>query len=109
VFYSGDAKNIETEAWKALCAYAPMSGEPVKTWVEDWREGLPQYMLGHQARLARIKKHLKGFPDMYLDGSSFSGMSISDCVRIGRELAQKIVSSLQDSASAVQSITERAA
>jgi oxygen-dependent protoporphyrinogen oxidase len=64
-----------------------------------WRHPLsmPQYLVGHDARIRRIKTALDGFPTLALAGSAYHGVGISDCVRSGEEAAEKIVDHFNDS------------
>jgi oxygen-dependent protoporphyrinogen oxidase len=64
-----------------------------------WRHPLsmPQYLVGHDARIRRIKTALNGFPTLALAGSAYHGVGISDCVRSGEEAAEKIVDHFNDS------------
>ncbi len=61
-----------------------------------WRHPLsmPQYHVGHEARIRRIETALKQFSSLALAGSAYHGVGIPDCVRTGEEAAEKIVSYL---------------
>lgn len=41
---------------------------------------IPQYQVGHQARLDRIQRALKAHPGLTLAGNAFRGVSLNDCV-----------------------------
>lgn len=58
-----------------------------------WRHprSMPQYHVGHAARIQRIENCLDRFPTIALAGSAYHGVGISDCVRTGEEAAEKIV------------------
>jgi protoporphyrinogen/coproporphyrinogen III oxidase len=58
-----------------------------------WRHpnSMPQYQVGHQARVQRIETALSGFPTLALAGSAYHGVGISDCVRSGEEAAEKVL------------------
>jgi len=57
-----------------------------------WRhpESMPQYHVGHDARVSRIETALQKFPTLALAGSAYHGVGISDCVRTGEEAAEKV-------------------
>lgn len=49
---------------------------------------IPQYLVGHADRLARIEKQLKNFPGLLLTGNAFRGVSLNDCVLNALETAR---------------------
>ena len=57
-----------------------------------WRHpnSMPQYHVGHEARVKRIEAALQPFPTLALAGSAYHGVGISDCVRTGEEAAEKV-------------------
>jgi oxygen-dependent protoporphyrinogen oxidase len=58
-----------------------------------WRHpnSMPQYHVGHEARVKRIETALQQFPTLALAGSAYHGVGISDCVRTGEEAAETII------------------
>jgi oxygen-dependent protoporphyrinogen oxidase len=56
---------------------------------------MPQYHVGHEARIGRIETSLQPFPTLALAGSAYHGVGISDCVRTGEVAAEKIVNHLE--------------
>jgi oxygen-dependent protoporphyrinogen oxidase len=46
-----------------------------------WSEGIPQYTVGHQGRLERIKTAIDRIPGLSLVGNYFAGVGVSDCLR----------------------------
>ena len=55
---------------------------------------MPQYHVGHQARVQRIEAALRQFPTLALAGSAYHGVGISDCVRTGEEAAENTVAAV---------------
>ena len=51
---------------------------------------MPQYHVGHDARIQRIEAALQKFPTLALAGSAYHGVGISDCVRTGEAAADKV-------------------
>jgi oxygen-dependent protoporphyrinogen oxidase len=45
------------------------------------RQAIPQYTLGHCARLARLQSRLSTHPGLLLTSSAYQGLSLDDCVR----------------------------
>lgn len=49
--------------------------------------GLPQYRVGHTARLARIAEGLGALPGLRLTGNSYRGLAVNACIAEARALA----------------------
>jgi protoporphyrinogen/coproporphyrinogen III oxidase len=64
--------------------------EPDETRVSRWPQAMAQYAVGHLERVARIRAHVDTLPRLHLVGNAYDGIGISDCIRLGREAAQKI-------------------
>jgi oxygen-dependent protoporphyrinogen oxidase len=64
-----------------------------------WRHpnSMPQYHIGHPARVQRIEQALSQFPNLALAGSAYHGVGIADCVRSGEEAAEKVFDRLLNS------------
>lgn len=63
-------------------------GEPVALRVFKHESAIPQYVVGHHARLAAIDSQLMRHPNLYVCGASYRGVSVNDCVKSGRAIAQ---------------------
>jgi protoporphyrinogen/coproporphyrinogen III oxidase len=57
--------------------------------------GIPQYTVGHAARLERIEGVLAGFPGLFLAGNSYRGVSVNACIEDASPLALRVVEHLQ--------------
>jgi oxygen-dependent protoporphyrinogen oxidase len=55
---------------------------------------MPQYHVGHQARIQQIEAQLAKFPSLALAGNAYHGVGIADCVRTGEEAAERIINRL---------------
>jgi oxygen-dependent protoporphyrinogen oxidase len=71
-------------------AFLGIDAEPVLTRVHRWPGGMPQYVLGHPERLARIERALQEHPGLALAGAAYRGVGIPDCIQSG-ELAAEVV------------------
>ena len=72
-----------------------IEGEPATTVVSRWKNAMPQYTVGHEAKIERVKAELyEHFPTVKLAGSSFEGISIPECVEQGRNVANEILSEM---------------
>ena len=58
-----------------------------------WRlpNSMPQYTVGHEARVAEIEEHLKAMPGLHVVGNAYYGIGIPNCVKMAREIAGSIV------------------
>jgi oxygen-dependent protoporphyrinogen oxidase len=72
---------------------APLLGicqEPVFSNVTIWPRALPQYNLGHTARLAVLEQLRGQFPGLYFAGNYLNGPAIGTCVEEALKIADEI-------------------
>jgi oxygen-dependent protoporphyrinogen oxidase len=67
----------------------PLTGEPLFTRVYRWPRSMAQYTVGHRERISTIEGRLKETLGFYLAGNAYSGIGIPDCVRMGRQVAER--------------------
>jgi oxygen-dependent protoporphyrinogen oxidase len=80
-----DAELIQT----SLAALRPLLGierDPLLTRVYRWARGNAQHEVGHLNRMAAIDRALARHPGVFLTGSGFRGVGITDCVADGRKV-----------------------
>lgn len=53
--------------------------------------GIPQYTIGHVARLARIDARLRAHPGLYVCGNSYRGISVNACVAEAPATAERVL------------------
>ena len=63
-----------------LGALAGIRGTPVHTEVHRYPAGMPQYTVGHLARVARIRNALAACPGLAVTGAPYGGVGIPDCI-----------------------------
>ncbi len=97
--WAGDSGAMEAEdpvlirrSVEALRPLLGLRGDPVRTWVHRWPQGMPQYTVGHLERLRAIEGALRAFPGLLLTGASYRGVGIPDLIRQARETATKLLS-----------------
>jgi oxygen-dependent protoporphyrinogen oxidase len=56
-----------------------------------WKNSMPQYLVGHVARMAQLDQTLSGYPSLQLCGAAYSGVGIPQCVRSGKKAAQRLI------------------
>lgn len=71
--------------------------QPAEAKVIRWPRAMPQYTVGHAARLRRIEKHLARLPGVFLAGAAYRGIGLTACIQQGREAADKAVEYLSAS------------
>ncbi|MFJ1656712.1 protoporphyrinogen oxidase [Streptomyces sp. NPDC088337] len=57
-----------------------LDATPLETRVTRWTDGLPQYPVGHHARVARIREHVGKLPGLAVCGAVYDGVGIPACV-----------------------------
>ena len=62
--------------------------------IRHWR-GIPQYTIGHQARLDRIEAALAAHPGLFLAGNSYRGVSINACIEDAPRVARRVADHLR--------------
>jgi len=57
-----------------------LDATPLETRVVRWTDGLPQYPVGHHARVARIREHVAKLPGLAVCGAQYDGVGIPACI-----------------------------
>ena len=77
-----------------LATATGLSARPVDTEVTRWIGGLPQYPVGHLARVARIRDEVAELPGLRVCGAAYDGVGIPACVAGAHRAADEIVRDL---------------
>jgi protoporphyrinogen/coproporphyrinogen III oxidase len=56
-----------------------------------WKQGIPQYLLGHGQKVQAIMESVKQQEGLYLTGNAFYGVGVNDCVREAKRTANAVV------------------
>lgn len=73
-----------------------ITGEPRRLPIKRYELAIPQYVIGHAARIAKLEAALETFPGLHLAGNYLHGVAIGDCIRQAEELAREIVNSTKE-------------
>ncbi len=73
----------------------PANAEPEHVQVSRWGRAMAQYAVGHQQRRQRIAGRVAALSGLRLAGNAYDGIGIPDCIRLGRQAAKEIVSSIR--------------
>jgi oxygen-dependent protoporphyrinogen oxidase len=89
-----DDKTMERTVRDELADLLGVRAQPLFACIRRHPNSMPQYHVGHEARVLRIENALSKFPGLALAGSAYHGVGISDCIRTGEEAAEKVVDHL---------------
>ncbi len=67
-----------------------LTAEPIFAINNRWPDSMPQYSVGHTARVAEIDARAAQIPGFSLIGNAFHGIGIPDCVRSAQKAAERI-------------------
>ncbi|MFI5975222.1 protoporphyrinogen oxidase [Streptomyces sp. NPDC051452] len=68
-----------------------LNAAPLATRVTRWTDGLPQYPVGHYARVARIREHVAKLPGLAVCGAQYDGVGIPACVASANAAADQLL------------------
>jgi oxygen-dependent protoporphyrinogen oxidase len=63
---------------------------PLFSTVYFWPKSMPQYVVGHAARINRLQAESDQLPGLHLAGNVFDGVGMPDCIRRAKEVAKHI-------------------
>ncbi|HEX3961259.1 MAG TPA: protoporphyrinogen oxidase [Trebonia sp.] len=73
-------------------------GGPVATRVARWSQALPQYTVGHQERVARIRTSVATQPGLAVCGAAYDGVGLGICMATARTAVGQVLNSLKQTA-----------
>ena len=85
---SGDV--VETELRQLM----GIRSDPLFAINSRWPDSMPQYTVGHTARVQEIEERIQAFDGLFLAGNAWHGIGIPDCVRTARLAAEACLASL---------------
>jgi len=104
---SGGSQNGEIVDWdderllaavrSELARTMAITAAPVFHSIVRWNRAIPQYHLGHLARLERIESRVVGLPGIFLGGNAYRGVALNDCVDSASDMAKRVASFLDSS------------
>ena len=69
---------------------AGVRAAPALQQVVRWERAIPQYTVGHLARVTRLEAALARWPGLHVSGNAVRGVGLADCVREAEVLAQRL-------------------
>ena len=91
-FLSGQDEPDPLAIHRELCDLSGLRAEPLFHRVFRWPRSMAQYEVGHAARIAQIQALAQKMPGLHLIGNAYTGIGIPDCIRMGKQAAEAIVS-----------------
>jgi len=73
-----------------LAATAGLTGRPLDTHVQRWGGGLPQYAVGHLARVVRVRAALAAQPGLAACGAAYDGVGIPAVIGSARQAVASV-------------------
>ncbi len=89
-----DEEGILARARAHLHRVLGIRGAPVFEAVARHPTGLPQYEVGHPARVDRAEAALHQLPGLYITGNAFRGIGVNNCTRDAHAVAGRVVRDL---------------
>jgi oxygen-dependent protoporphyrinogen oxidase len=83
-----DDGSLIVRARDALREALGVIAEPGLVRVSRWPASMPQYRVGHLARVDAIERRIAALPGLHLAGAAYRGVGIADCVRSGEAAAE---------------------
>lgn len=77
-----------------LFSITGLRAEPVDTHVQRWGGALPQYAVGHLARVARIRAAVAEVPGLAVCGASYDGVGVPACIGSAHKAADRVLAML---------------
>jgi oxygen-dependent protoporphyrinogen oxidase len=69
-------------------------GEPVFRRIVRWPRAIPQYNVGHLARVSRIELATAAHAGLFLTGNAYHGIALGDCAEQGEVVAARVAAFL---------------
>ena len=85
----GRAQQARAPGTCACCC--ELTGQPLWTDVARWPRSMPQYHVGHLARVARIEARVAKLHGLALAGNAYRGVGIPQCIHSGEAAAERVV------------------
>jgi oxygen-dependent protoporphyrinogen oxidase len=81
---------VNDELWELL----GIRKRPLFTRISRWSRTMPQYVIGHAQRVARIEDLAGTLPGLELAGNAYRGVGIPHCIRSGQQAAERLLGAI---------------
>jgi oxygen-dependent protoporphyrinogen oxidase len=83
-------EQLAAQVHRELSPLLGLRKEPVFSNVMIWNRAIPQYNLGHTARLAAVESLRTHFPGLFFSGNYLNGPAIGTCVEQAMQVADEV-------------------
>jgi protoporphyrinogen/coproporphyrinogen III oxidase len=83
-------EQLAAQVHRELTPLLGLRKQPVFTNVTIWQRAIPQYNLGHTARIAALESLRTRFPGLYFSGNYLNGPAIGTCVEHALKVADEV-------------------
>lgn len=87
---SKSPEELAAQVHRELAPLLNLRREPVFTNVTIWKRAIPQYNIGHTARITAIESLRTRFPGLYFSGNYWNGPAIGTCVEQALKVADEV-------------------
>lgn len=71
-----------------------ISAKPLFVQAAEWPKSMPQYHLGHRELVEIIDGMVADLPGLHVTGNAYHGIGIPDCIRIAKQVAERIAANV---------------
>jgi oxygen-dependent protoporphyrinogen oxidase len=71
-----------------------MVGPPLRRWIVRWPSAIAQYTVGHDSRIAAIRRLTAAHRGLHICGTAYDGVSFNDAIASGRTAGRAIAQEL---------------
>lgn len=89
-----DDQAVAAVAMKEVSHVMRISGGPIRQWICRWPAAIAQYTVGHDARIATIRRLTAGHRGLHFCGTAYDGVSFNEAIASGRKTARAIAQEL---------------
>ncbi len=85
-----DDSTIIANVCEGLYRMMNITVDPIASLIQRWPRAMPQYIVGHGARLEAIELSLEKYQGLHVTGAAYRGVGLAGCVAQAEQLARKI-------------------
>ncbi len=67
-----------------------ITAPPETVKIYRWKQGIPQFIVGHSATMDKIETELNKQGNLYITGNAYFGISLNDCVKQSYKVVQEL-------------------
>jgi protoporphyrinogen/coproporphyrinogen III oxidase len=101
-----DDETLVRRSHEELVEAMGLTGGSIHHSIQRWPQAMPQYLVGHAARLDCVKAALTELPGLYLTGAAYRGVGIASCVADAERIARDVVQDVSGPLADVRPLTE---